>query len=318
MTLYGIDGSHHQDGIIVTPRDWCRVDFALWRASIGSKPDRTFRTMMARAKTHDVPFAAYHFVYRTERASRLSPYRAHPADVQAATLDAAVRDRTVPVMLDWEPDGTQAATFDDAIRVAAALRGLGYRVPLLYTGRWWWQRQGSPKLTGYGFDLVNADYGANPRRVRADLLYAERGGPAGRGWAGYGGLDPVMWQFSSNCKFGDRHMDWNAIRDSDIAQLDRWFKTWTPPPAPAPPIEEDPMLVAKTKEPVPEMGLGVGAFVAGDIVHGCAHISGTETAEVFRQFRPVDAGSGRPVTSWAQVTPISAAMIRLMFGRRAS
>lgn len=315
MTLYGVDGSHHQDGIVLTATDWDRVDFAIWRASIGRKTDRTFRTMMTAARTHAVPVAAYHFVYRTQRASTLSPYLAHPADVQAATLDAAVRDRTVPVMLDWEPDGFQHATFDDVLRVASALRGLGYRVPLLYTGRWWWQKQGAPKLTGYGFDLVNADYGADPKRVRADLLYAERGGPNGRGWKGYGGLDPVMWQFTSRCLWGDRYMDHNAIRDSDVAQLDRWFKTWTPPAAP---IEEDPMLVAKTKEPVPEMGLGVDAFIAGDIVHGCAHISGTEAAEVFRQFRPVDAGTGQPVTSWSQVSHISAAMVRLMFGRRAS
>jgi hypothetical protein len=236
MACFGPDGSHHQDGMIVGDADWSAVDFVLWRSSIGTRTDRTFRQWCDAAMSRGKAFCAYHFVYRTT-APAGAAYRAHPAEAQADTVELALGgDKSIPVMLDWESDGAQVPTFDDVLLVAAALRARGYRVPLLYTGRWYWSGYaGRPTLAGHGFELVNSNYGDQRGTDTHEILsrYAELGGDASTRWsAGYGGLDPVIWQFGSRVRWGNRYMDMNAHR-APVAELGRLF--WTPPPPPPPP-----------------------------------------------------------------------------------
>jgi hypothetical protein len=236
MTLFGPDGSHHQDPddrnspFTVTVPDWRDIDFLIWRCSIRDRVDRTFLWALEQAKQLNVPFKAYHFVYPTNTGE-------WPADEQAAAcLDALAGDTTIPVMLDWESDVWKnkqgkvirefSPTFDDVVAVAAAMRSLGINVVTLYTGSFYWQSKGSPRLTGNGFDLVNARWGKNLQAAGAANHYGTIGGDAGKGWEGYGGLDPIIWQFGSAIKFGNRHMDHNALR-AKPADLSRWFKIWT-------------------------------------------------------------------------------------------
>jgi lysozyme len=237
MTCFGPDGSHHQDGMTVSGPDWEAIDFVLWRSSIGSRVDRTFAQWRDLSMERGKAFCAYHFVYRTVAGAGWS---AHPAERQADTVELALNeDRSVPIMLDWEHDGSQVPTWDDVNLVAAALRARGYRVPLLYTGRWYWDGyMGRPTLAGHGFDLVNSNYGSRPTNpITSDMMgrYLQLGGDTSTRWNGYGGLDPVIWQFGSQVRWGDRHMDMNVHR-GPVEQLNRWF--WTPPP---PPPEEDEM-----------------------------------------------------------------------------
>lgn len=215
MTVFGPDGSRWQDGIHLTDADAQGIGFALWRASIGTRTDATFATFRDWFKAHLVPFSAYHFVYPTGR---------YPAAEQAATLASAVGDPSIPVMLDWESDGSLKPTFDDALRVADALRAIGYRVPLLYTGGWYWSSMGRPTLAGHGFDLVKSDYDTNPAGRPLDV-YAQRGGDNDTDWSGLGGLDTRFLQFGSRVQWGDRLMDMNAFRGS-AAELGGCFATW--------------------------------------------------------------------------------------------
>ena len=92
------------------------------------------------------------------------------------------------------------------------MRSLGIKVVTLYTGAGYWEKKGSPRLTGNGFDLVNARWGKNPQVNVAADHYGTIGGDTGTGWQGYGGLQPIIWQFGSAVKFGSRHMDHNACR----------------------------------------------------------------------------------------------------------
>jgi hypothetical protein len=236
MTLFGPDGSHHQDPdarhdpFAVAGADWRGIDYLIWRCSIRDRLDRTFPWAMENAKQRNIPFKAYHFIYPTGTG-------AWPADEQAeACLDALAGDTSIPVMLDWESDvwkNKQGQVtreffpdFDDVLAVANAMRSLGIKVPTLYTGEGYWRSKGSPRLTGHGFDLVNARWGANPQVASARSHYGTIGGDSGAGWTGYGGLDPIIWQFGSVVKFGNRHMDHNACR-ADPADLERWFRIWT-------------------------------------------------------------------------------------------
>ena len=131
-------------------------------------------------------------------------------------------DTTIPVMLDWESDtwiNKQGQvvreffpTFDDVVAVSGEMRSLGTKVVTLYTGAGYWAKKGSPRLTGNGFDLVNARWGKNLQVNVAADHYGTIGGDTGTGWEGYGGLEPIIWQFGSAIKFGSKHMDHNACR----------------------------------------------------------------------------------------------------------
>lgn len=192
MTLHGPDGSHWQDGLVVPASDWDSVHFVLWRSSIGTRSDASFRAMRDAALAHGKAFCAYHFVYPTGR---------YTAAAQAETFHRQVGDVRIPCMLDWESDGSLAPTWDDVLKVAEAIRLTGHAVPLVYTGKWYWQMKGSPTMSGHGMDMVNAHYGSNPRGTVASV-YAQRGGDGCVGWRGYGGLEPVVLQYGSRVSFG--------------------------------------------------------------------------------------------------------------------
>ena len=125
-------------------------------------------------------------------------------------------------MLDWEQDkwvNKQGKvtrvfnpTFDDVVAVASEMRKVGISVVSLYTGAGYWGERGRPTLAGNGFDLVNARWGLNPEAKVAVDQYRAIGGDDGNGWDGFGGLDPVIWQFGSRIAWGSKHMDHNAFR----------------------------------------------------------------------------------------------------------
>lgn len=241
MTLFGPDGSHHQFDqkmpsrpLILSDDDWARADFLIWRACLSRTPDRTFDPMRDAAMAHRVPFCAYHFPY---------PRDVSPAVEQARRLHECIGDTRIPVMMDWEHDGGVFARLDDLVAVVNEVRALGYRVTLTYTGRWFWSGYvGSPTMSGHGFDLVNSDYPDGYKLDDHRAIYNRAGGDQGRGWRGYGGLTPVLWQFTSSGRWGNRysgvanHMDWNAYK-GDAGGLHRWFydPQYDDPPKPPPP-----------------------------------------------------------------------------------
>lgn len=307
MTFFGPDGAVYQDGIKVSDKDWTDTDFMAWRVIHQSgKKDITFDLKLKEAEEHNVPFAAYVWVDKMGASSK-SRY-----------TDNALKDKSIPIMVDWEDPG---CTFTNMCSYVEAMRKLGYKVTLLYTGRPFWQSMGSPKLDDLGMDLVisrygdqniESRYGKNPKFEcvpRYEYML-----PKYSVWDwNLGGLTPSMWQFGSRIRWGDRYMDMNAIRDKDV--IDRCFKNWFSEPTPIP-TEEDVMLLAKLKEDVPEFGLGAGAFLGGNIVFGASHLSGAEVPEVLKQYVCKNAETLTVVTDWSQVTGITAAQFRQRFGRR--
>lgn len=255
MTVYGPDGSKWQAGITVDQPDTDAVGFVIARASIGENTDNAHRVAYSWAVEHGKSYAGYHFVYETSK---------HTATAQAATWHRSVGDLAVPCMLDVESDGTERPQWTDVVAVAEAIRSIGYRVTLAYLPHWYWQQIGSPQLTDAGLDIVSSDYGPN-HVGEADTLYEQRGGDTGSGWNGYGGLDPVLWQFGSQVAFGDQLVDMNAYR-GDPARLGDWLLTPanTPDPAPTPvpePTEDDdmnPFIITNTTTGQPALVYGDG------------------------------------------------------------
>jgi hypothetical protein len=126
----------------------------------------------------------------------------------------------------------------------AAYRALGGVVHLAYLPKWYWQQIGSPPLTpigDLGVSLVSSAYPG---------VYSD----SGEGWAGYGGLDPAVWQWSDNRDYGGVACDQNAFKGTaaELLSLFRTGKITPPAPAPVPvpvpvpapaPAEEDDMPV---------------------------------------------------------------------------
>lgn len=216
MTVFGPDVSTFQTGLV--PPKPPGIAFGICRATKGVERDATAAAVISWCQTNKVPFSAYHFAV---------PLSVHDAAAQAAAFSTAVgKDKTIPCMLDWErsKEGWEPS-FSDALAIIDAIRKLGHKVPLLYTGNWYWELKGSPSLTGHGFDLATAHYD-NTKTGTPQQIYAARGGDNGPGWAPYGGLTPMFWQFTNQATWGNRNLDFNAYR-GDPTRLGTWFRTWT-------------------------------------------------------------------------------------------
>jgi hypothetical protein len=261
--VYGPDVSSWQEGL--EPPDPHGIAFGICRASIGEKADATVTGVIEWCRTRGVPFAAYHFCYPTDT---------HPATAQAETFHASVGgDLRICAMLDWESDvddnchaggGPQHPSWDDVLDVCGEIRDLGHHCDLVYTGRWYWSECGEPSMSGNGLDLVNANYGKEPWPTGGPAeIYAARGGDDGPGWQGYGGLEPVLWQYTCQATWGNQAVDFNAYK-GDPAELAQWFTTWT--------VEEDEVTQEQIDEIVERSGKRAAELVfqtmMPDIVSG--------------------------------------------------
>lgn len=184
------------------------IDFFIFKATEGDGfTDARFAENLEKARRTGKPFAAYHY---------------QRGDVSAAAQVEHIL-RTVPAGVPVIPDveansGGTALTRD----IVARLRAAGYRVPLLYLPRWYWQQLGSPSLEGLP-PLWSSRYPDNrPGDIRSE--YAD---VPPRFWDGYGGLPVSVLQFTSSARVAGRSpIDGNAYLGT-VADLRALF-TGTP------------------------------------------------------------------------------------------
>ncbi len=140
-------------------------------------------------------FFAYHFLHSGDGARQAD----HCGSVAGTT----------PLMLDMEPAGTSEPKIYDAVAFTDAHRKAGGTVSLLYLPHWYWLQLGAPDL--------------KPLRDRGMLLVASAypavyPGDHGSGWQPYGGMSPVIWQYTSSQALHGQRVDYNAYRGT-IVQL---------------------------------------------------------------------------------------------------
>lgn len=136
-------------------------------------------------------FFAYHFLIQGNAANQAKAYFNYAGDT--------------PCMIDMEPTGTSKPTLADCAEFIHALRQLGGTTHLLYLPHWYWVDLGSPSLQPFAdlrMHLVSSNYTA----------YTDNG----PGWAAYGGMTPVIWQFSSSIPFGGFKVDFNAYKGNAV------------------------------------------------------------------------------------------------------
>lgn len=193
MTLYFPDISAFQAGI-----DLAGAKAVIVKATEGtgwSSPDYT--RAKANAAQHGTFFMAYHFLH-------------HGSDAAQATFAHGVAG-SAPMMIDCEPTVTSRPTVGDAAGFADAYRHAGGTVHLVYLPHWYWQQLGSPSLkvlADAGLCLVSSAY----------TTYTDAS--TGTGWQPYGGMTPVIWQYTDRLSFNGHDVDFNAFRGSFAGDQD--------------------------------------------------------------------------------------------------
>ena len=184
MTLHFPDVSGYQAGI-----SFAGAPVAMVKATEGTgyvNPD--YAAAKARAASAGAYLCAYHFL-RAGNGAAQAAWCYHHAG-------------TTPLMLDMELEGSSKPGVADAAEFIHAYRALGGRCWLLYLPHWYWQQIGSPSLrplTDLGMLLVSSEY----------TTYSD----TGPGWNAYGGMTPVVWQYTDSATFNGVHpVDFNAYR----------------------------------------------------------------------------------------------------------
>jgi lysozyme len=184
MTTFGFDTSHFQPGLPVKDLPG---EFLIARCSFGERTkDAEYSRFRKEAEEQQKLFAAYHFVTDGDPAR------------QALNIGAVVRETSIPIMLDLEPSDKvgdvfkSRPTLQTAFKVRAELAKLGYHVKLLYLPGWYWNELGRPDLKGW--TLVQSRYPSSVHNTTKELY---TGDEDPRGWAPYGGVTPLLWQYAS-------------------------------------------------------------------------------------------------------------------------
>lgn len=168
-----------------------------------------------------------------------------------------VGDKTLPGMLDVEPTGNYTPTLQHALDWIDAAHAAGLNLRLAYIPRWPHQQWGSPSLAGLtsrGVYLVSSSYPGGSGTP--DALYP---GDGAAGWQPYGGVTPLLYQFTAQASDGGQQLDYNAFRGS-VQQLAAFLHVSVPAP--------DSPAQSPTSPPQTPTEDDMPAFATGEIKPG--------------------------------------------------
>jgi peptidoglycan hydrolase-like protein with peptidoglycan-binding domain len=190
MTIFYPDVSGYQAGI-----SFAGCVIAVAKATEGTGyTNPEYAAAKVRAANAGAYFCAYHFLHAGNGAGQ-------------ASYAYGLVGSEVPLMIDCEAEYNSNGTLASAPQVTDVVdfvneyRALGGKTYLLYLPHWYWQGDmGSASLTpviDLGMLLVSSDY----------TTYSD----TGPGWAPYGGMTPVIWQYTSSATLnGVNNVDFNA------------------------------------------------------------------------------------------------------------
>lgn len=208
MTIYFPDVSNHEGGLIIQPATVAVIA----KATEGTfYTDPYYANFKAQAAKVGAIFVAYHFLH------------AGNTDAQAQ-LAYSVVGPNVPLMIDFEPTTNSNPVMADCLAFRSAYEKLGGKCVLTYLPKWYWTQIGMPSLSVLApMGLIASDY----------TVYSD----SGPGWEAYGGVTPLVWQYTDRLSYGGQSVDFNAYRGT-VAQfqvlVDPTPVPDPPPPAPTP------------------------------------------------------------------------------------
>ncbi|TQF68785.1 hypothetical protein FK531_13390 [Rhodococcus spelaei] len=209
MTLYGIDISNHQPGLVLSEVRAEGFDFVFAKVSEGAGyRDPTWPGFRDAARANGLILAGYHYVTLDDPAA------------QARTFVDHLGDATVPAMLDFEAN---SGGIDNFWAVVDAVNALGVPIALSYIPHWYWQQIGSPDLSQVPGLIASHYVGGSGY---ASDLYP---GDQSDFWAGYGGKSVDILQFTSSALVAGQSVDADAFRGTR-EQLVTLLSPTTPQP----------------------------------------------------------------------------------------
>lgn len=206
MTIFGPDISSYEHGVNVSQ---LTDPFVFLKCTEGTYyADADYPAWLAQAKAAHKIVVAYHFVKADETAG-----------AQAAWMAQHILDKSIPVMLDVEPEGSSKPDVTVMVQVADAMEAVGLRVKLAYFPKWYWEQTGSQSLhplADRGIGLVSSAY-PHVGAVQPISGYFAAGGDSGVGWGSYGGVAPLLWQYT-DAGLEQQKLDFNAFKGT-VAEL---------------------------------------------------------------------------------------------------
>lgn len=197
MTIYFPDMSAYQQGISLAGAQAAGIKCT--QGLTYASP--AYAQQAAAADKAGVFRLAYHFLEHAQGAGQADYFYAHAGKT--------------PAMVDCEPTFDSAGnyasrpTITDVCAFVDRLRGRGGVIWWVYLPHWWWQELGSPDLA--------------PLRSRGLMLWSSvystySDSNAAAGWQEYGGMTPLVWQYSETTPFGGiAEVDFNGFRGSKYA-----------------------------------------------------------------------------------------------------
>ncbi|MFC1418601.1 GH25 family lysozyme [Streptacidiphilus cavernicola] len=176
MTLFGHDVSSYNPAY-----QPAAGTFHMVKCSEGAHThDSEWSTLSARVRAaENTLLIAYHFLHSDST----------PA-AQAANTAEVPGIKGLPLMVDVEVEGTSKPTIAQCAAYVDEARRLGLNPRLVYLPKWYWEELGSPSLQPLidrGLHLVSSAYPTQGHYP----------GDSGSGWQPYGGMTPLIWQYSS-------------------------------------------------------------------------------------------------------------------------
>ena len=206
MTIFGPDISSYEHGVNVRA---LTDPFILMKVTEGTYyVDADYQAFLAQAQATGKLAIPYHFVTTQDPGA------------QARFIAAHIGDKSLPLMLDFEPQsqtGSRPTVAQLAALVDACLAE-GLRPRLCYVPRWYWQQLGSPTLA----PLAVRNQGLISSAYPGGSGYP---GDSAAGWQSYGGMTPLLYQYTDAAYEGGQKLgDMNAYRGT-IAQLAAFLGT---------------------------------------------------------------------------------------------
>lgn len=194
MTIFGPDISSYEHGVNVRA---LTDPFILFKVTEGTYyVDADYEAFLAQARATGKLAIPYHFVTTQDPGA------------QARFIAVHIGDKSLPLMLDFEPQG-QTGSRPTVAQLAAlvdACLAEGLRPRLCYVPRWYWQQLGSPPLSPLatrGQGLISSAYPGGSGYP----------GDGAAGWQPYGGMTPLLYQYTDAAYEGGQKLgDMNAYR----------------------------------------------------------------------------------------------------------
>jgi hypothetical protein len=214
MTIFGPDLSSYQSGLSLSRL--ADASFVIAKTTEGTYyTDADYQTWRGQAAQLGKPFVWYHFLSGED------------ATAQAQHTAANVGDASLPGMLDAEPAGSYSPSLAQILAYVDEAHSAGLNLRLIYLPRWYWQQMGSPSLSALadrGVSLVSSEYPGGSGSPTS--IYP---GDGAAGWQSYGGLAPLIYQFTNQASDAGQSLDYNAFRGT-TAQLVADLNAPTPTP----------------------------------------------------------------------------------------